>query len=143
MASIISRTRPQMATVRPNVMKVGEPDWSRNFKIERIAVKIDKKNIRIKIVDVKKEVSEKSVNIEETDIIVSGGRGLGSKDKIELVEELAEALGRAVGGSRPVVDSGWLPHHQQVGQTGKTVSPKLYFAIGISGKRGKRPLSTN
>lgn len=133
MASIVSRTRPQMATVRPNVMKIGDPDWDRDASIERIQVTLNSKIIRVKVLDVKKESTAATLNIEEADIIISAGRGLGSPDNLKIIDELAEVLGAAVGGSRPIVDSNWLPHQQQVGQSGKTVSPKLYVAIGISG----------
>lgn len=133
MASIVSRTRPQMATVRPNVMKMGKPDGNRGATIEELEATINPKAIRTKVVDVVKAATTATLNIEEADIIVSGGRGLGSPDNLKIIEGLAEALRAAVGGSRPIVDSGWLPHQQQVGQSGKTVSPKLYVAIGISG----------
>jgi electron transfer flavoprotein alpha subunit len=133
MASIVSRTRPQMATVRPNVMKIGEPDWTRTATIEQLTVELTSKAIRAQILDSVEETTTATLNIEEAAIIISGGRGLGSPNNLQIIEKLAEALGAAVGGSRPIVDSGWMPHQQQVGQSGKTVSPKLYIAIGISG----------
>ena len=76
---------------------------------------------------------EDSINIEEANILVSAGRGVGTKENLHFIEELAEAVGGTVSGSRPLVDLGWLPHPQQVGQSGKTVAPTLYFALGISG----------
>lgn len=133
MASIVSRTRPQMATVRPNVMRMSKPDWSREAKIHQVEVRIDPKSVRSRVLRVVREVTDTAVNIEEADIIVSGGRGLGSPDNLSLIKELAEVLSATIGGSRAIVDAGWLPHHQQVGQTGRTVSPRLYIAIGISG----------
>lgn len=133
MASIISRTRPQMATVRPRVMKMPEPDDSRNPKVERVEVTLDPITVRTKVLDKVRELTKPSEKIEEAQLIVSCGRGIGRQEQLKLVEELAEVLGAAVGGSRPIVDCGWLPHQQQVGQSGKTVSPKLYLAVGISG----------
>lgn len=133
MASILTRyTRPQMATVRPNVMKKAEPNPSHNGEVVEIEASITPKMIKAKIVDTVKEVSE-GVNLEEANIIVSCGRGIQSPDNIPIVEELAKALHAALGCSRPVADENWLPHHHQVGQTGKTVAPKLYIALGISG----------
>nr|MDO8080426.1 electron transfer flavoprotein subunit alpha [Candidatus Freyarchaeota archaeon] len=133
MASILSsHTRPQMATVRPNVMKKAKPNPSRKGKVVKVEANITPKMIRAKILDIVKEVSG-DVNLEEADIIVSCGRGIQSPDNIPIVEELAKTLHAALGCSRPVVDESWLPHMHQVGQTGKTVAPKLYIAVGISG----------
>ena len=134
MAQILCKyTRPQMATVRPNVFE-RPPKNSNSYSPEviEVEVKLNPLSIRTKILEVVKEVSE-IVNLEEADIIVSAGRGLGSPDNLYLVRNLAKILGSAVGGSRAIVDAGWLPHHQQVGQSGKTVAPELYIACGISG----------
>ncbi len=134
MATILCpRTRPQMATVRPRVMKMPKPEPGRTAEIIDYPVKIEASDIRTKILEIVREVHEETANIEEADIIVSAGRGIGSKENLSLIRELADVLHAAVGGSRAIVDLGWLPHHQQVGQTGKTVSPKLYIAVGISG----------
>jgi electron transfer flavoprotein alpha subunit len=124
--------RPQMATVRPRVMKELERDTSRKGEIVKIPVKIDEKSIILKIIEVVKE-SNKGANLEEASIIVSGGRGVGTREKFKVIKELAEVLGAEVGASRDVVDAGWISSVHQVGQTGKTVRPKLYFACGISG----------
>lgn len=133
MASIICPSaRPQMATVRPNVMKKVEPNTARKAKVELIKAKIDPKGIRTKTLEVVKIVSG-FADLAESDIIVAGGFGLGKAENFKIVEELAEVLGGVVGASRKVVDAGWKPHQQQIGQTGRTVSPKLYIACGISG----------
>ncbi|MGE5612863.1 MAG: FAD-binding protein [Bacillota bacterium] len=132
MATIICPDhRPQMCTVRPKVMKPMEQDLSRIGEIIRpdIVLPVD---VKVKVVDEVTTLCEK-VNLTEADIIVSGGRGLGDPKNFELVKELANVLGGAVGASRAVVDAGWIEYSHQVGQTGKTVSPKVYFACGISG----------
>jgi len=133
MASIISHNRPQMATVRPRVMKAPKPDETRNPKVEHVKINLDPITVRSKVLEKVRELTKPSEKIEEAEVIVSCGRGIGKQEELKQIYELAEALGAAVGGSRPIVDCGWLPHQQQVGQSGKTVSPRLYLAVGISG----------
>jgi electron transfer flavoprotein alpha subunit len=123
--------RPQMATVRPRVMKRCGYDETR--KGEVVPVNSVELKSRTKVLRTVKEASECMVNLQEAEIIVSGGRGLGDPKGFQLLRELAELLGGAVGSSRAAVDSGWIPYRHQVGQTGKTVCPKIYFACGISG----------
>lgn len=133
MATILCKKhRPQMATVRPKVMKALESDPNRKGEIIEENISIQESEMRTKVLKIVKEVTKK-VNLAEADIIVAGGKGLGDVENFELIHEFAALIGATVGGSRDVVEAGWLPHEQQVGQTGETVTPKIYFAIGISG----------
>ncbi len=122
---------PVVVSVRPNVF---EPAASGDGAAETVAVDADLTGEQIRVV-VKEllEPEERTIDLTEADIIVSGGRGLKGPEHFHLIEELAAVLGGVVGASRAVVDAGWRPHTEQVGQTGKTVSPKLYVACGISG----------
>ena len=124
--------RPQMATVRPGVMVKCEPDKSAKADIIEYKADLTENNKYVEILDIVKEVGKK-VDIMEAKILVSGGRGVGSAENFKLLEDLADAIGGTVSCSRAVVDNGWLPKDLQVGQTGKTVRPNVYFAIGISG----------
>lgn len=134
MATIQCRNaRPQMSTVRPRVMKKGEPDASRTPEIIREHVNLNEKSIATKIIEIIKEEGQDAVDVQDAEIIVSGGRGLRKAENFALIRELAEVIGAAVGASRATVDAGWIPAYHQVGQTGKTVQPKLYIACGISG----------
>ncbi len=133
MATIICPNhRPQMSTVRHKVMKPAARDESRSGEIIKKEIDFSTVEIKTDLVEFVEEV-EDTVNIVEADIIISGGRGLGGPEHFDLIRKLAKILGGAVGASRSVVDAGWIPYSHQVGQTGKTVCPKLYIACGISG----------
>lgn len=124
--------RPQLGTVRPGVFKKGEPGEAKAEVIEE-KIHVSAEHIRTKVLEIINDINNEQINLEEAEIIVSGGRGVGGPEGFEPVRKLAEALDGAVGASRAAVDSGWISHAHQVGQTGKTVAPKLYIACGISG----------
>ena len=136
LATIITRNaRPQMATVRPHVMEKKKIEEGKgNYKDRIEYIDIDEKNFKskYKLLGTEKELNE-NINITDYGVIVSGGRGLGGSEKFSMLKELADLMGGVVGASRAAVDSGWISYPHQVGQTGKTVNPKLYIACGISG----------
>lgn len=133
MASIISPyTRPQMATARPNNFPKLPKDTTRTGNLKKFEVKIEKQTIRTKIIE--ESISKiDTISIEESDILVSVGRGIGNKENLKLVREFAKEIGGIMSSSRALVELGWTVHPIQVGQSGKTVNPKLYIALGISG----------
>ena len=136
MATILTeRTRPQMATVRPHVMPMPEKDASRKGEIIRESPALKEDDIATKVLEVIDDHKHgaEAIDVAAADVIVSGGRGMLAKENFQILQELADELGGVVGSSRSAVDAGWMPVERQVGQTGKTVRPKIYIACGISG----------
>jgi electron transfer flavoprotein alpha subunit len=131
-APILSKTFPQMATVRPGMLEALQPDWSRQPNIECLELP-DVGPIRTQTVQTIQEVDATATSLEDADIVVAVGTGLERRENVKLVRELADVLGAAIGATRRVTDAGWLPRQHQVGLTGKAVAPKLYFALGIRG----------
>jgi electron transfer flavoprotein alpha subunit len=133
MATILCKKhRPQMATVRPKVMKALEPDAGRLGKIIEEKISLQEEDMRTKVLKIVNDVTKKA-NLADAHVIVCGGKGMGDIQNFQLIHEFAEVIGATVGGTRDVVEAGWLPHEQQIGQTGETVTPKIYFAIALSG----------
>ena len=122
---------PQMATVREGVMRMGEPDVTRQGKVELIAPQFQESDLALQVLN--REIRLPSVDLKGADIIVAGGMGVGSKEKFKIIYDLAATLGGEVGASRAAVDAGFISHEHQVGQTGVTARPRLYIAAGISG----------
>jgi electron transfer flavoprotein alpha subunit len=129
-AQVELKTVPAVVSVRPNTFPVESKGGS--AKVEDLAIQVDPGSLGATVVEVKAAKSEKA-DLTEAERIVSGGRGLKGPENFKMIEELAAEIGATVGASRAVVDLGWRPHSDQVGQTGKTVSPNLYVAVGISG----------
>lgn len=133
MATIVCRDhRPQMSTVRPGVMRMAPRDASRKGEIENVEINFDKSKSRVRVKETVKE-TKNLIDITEAKVLVSGGRGVGTTGGFDRLRELAEVIDAEVSASRAMVDAGLIEHSRQVGQTGKTVRPDLYFALGISG----------
>jgi electron transfer flavoprotein alpha subunit len=132
-ATMVSKSaRPQMATLRPKIVPPAERNDSRQGQVIPVEGKIDPSALKVKVIDRIKEEVE-GVKLEDAEVVVSGGRGIGGAQNFGMLRELANVLGGAVGATRPACDEGWAPARLQVGQSGKVVSPKLYVAVALSG----------
>lgn len=129
---VIDSVRPQIASIRGGAIPKAEPEAGKAGEIVKKAITVADENIKLQIKEAVKELTE-SVNLEEAEIIVAGGRGMGSAENFAKLQELADLLGGVVGCTRPAMESGWISRAHQVGQSGKIVAPKVYFAFGISG----------
>ncbi len=133
MATIVCKEhRPQMSTVRPGVMRMAQRDLNRKGNIEDVKINFDKSKFRVRVIETVKE-SKNLIDITEAKVLISGGRGVGNAEGFDMLRAMAGTIGAEVSASRAMVDAGVLGHERQVGQTGKTVRPDLYFAMGISG----------
>ena len=133
MATIICKEhRPQMSTVRPGVMRMGQRDENQKGTIEDVKINFDKSKFRVRVLETVKQ-TKNLVDITEAHVLISGGRGVGNAEGFDMLRAMANTIGAEVSASRAMVDAGVLGHERQVGQTGKTVRPDLYFAMGISG----------
>ncbi|UCH87544.1 MAG: electron transfer flavoprotein subunit alpha/FixB family protein [Dehalococcoidia bacterium] len=129
---VCSQARPQMATLQPGALPVRRPDTGRQAQVIAVNVSLSAQNLRLRLEEVIK-IPPSDLDVTEAEVIVAGGRGVGSKEGFHLIEQLAHLVGAAVAASRPAVDAGWAPYERQVGLSGKTVAPRLYIACGISG----------
>lgn len=133
MATILCKNMPQMASVRPKVLPMAENPVVKDTQFIEVKPKIDNVENKVELVEFTKNIQTTGKRIDEAEIIVAGGKGMKSPEGFKLLQDLAQALGGSVGASRAAVDAGWADHSIQVGQTGKTVTPKIYVSCGISG----------
>jgi electron transfer flavoprotein alpha subunit len=130
--AICRQGRPQIALTRPNTFPLPDAHRAPTGKVLPVEVQVDPAQVRLEVLEVVRSTKER-LDLTEAEVIVTGGRGMKGAENFRLLEELADVLGATVGATRGVVDSGWRPHDDQVGKSGKTVSPKLYFAVGLAG----------
>lgn len=124
--------RPQLATLRPGMIKPVKCQSNRPVSVECVKPRLVRKFDKVVLKTVR-EVAEEAGNLDGAEVVIGVGRGIGSKENLRIVNHLASLLGAAIGGSRAIVDAGWLPHNQQIGLTGRAISPKMYIALGVSG----------